>query len=77
MDDDEASPTYAETTGYLSTYFGATESQCGEHPVITILQRLHRTIANAEELQQYLIDNHVSSNVDIKIFEHLNLTEQV
>ena len=77
LDDDEASPTYAQTTQYLSNYFRDADSSCGDHPVITIIQRIHRTIANAEELKQDLMDSNVSSSVTIQILEHLTLQEQV
>ena len=77
LDDDEASPTYAQTTQYLSHYFGDAQCSGGDHPVITIIQRVHRTIANGEELKQYLIDSHVSSCVTILILEHLTLQQQV
>ena len=62
---------------YLSRYFGTEESQCGNQPVITIIQRLHRTIVNVEELKQSLIDLNVSNNTNVYIFEHLTIREQV
>ena len=71
------SSTYANAAEYLSKFFGANESNCGEHPVITIIQRLHRTIANVEELKQHLVATNVSSNVNVHIFEHLKLQRQV
>ena len=71
------SSTYTKAVEYLSRFFGVDESSCGEHPVITIIQRLHRTIANVEELKQHLISTNVSSNVNVHIFEHLQLQRQV
>ena len=62
---------------YLSRFFGANETNCGEHPVITIIQRLHRTIANVEELKQHLVATNVSNNVSVHIIEHLKLQRQV
>ena len=63
--------------GNLSRFFGANETNCGEHPVITIIQRLHRTIANVEELRHHLVATYVSNNVNVHIFEHLKLQRQV
>ena len=71
------SSTYANAVEYLSRFFGANETNCGEHPVITIIQRLHRTIANVEELKQHLVATNVSNNVNVHIFEHLKLQRQV
>ena len=62
---------------YLSRFFGANEANCGEHPVITIIQRLHRTIANVEELRHHLVAANVSNNVNVHLFEHLKLQRQV
>ena len=45
--------------------------------MITIIQRLHRTIVNVEELKQHLIAKNVSNNVNVHIFEHLKLQRQV
>ena len=68
---------YQETVRYLSRYFGATQSNCGEKPAITIIQRLHRTITNVDELKEYLLESNVSKNVNIHIFENLSLQRQV
>ena len=45
--------------------------------MITIIQRLHRTIANVDEIKQYLLDQKVSQNISVHIFEHLTLKRQV
>ena len=74
---DPVGSTFQQAIQYLSKHCSPTRDNCRSSPVITIIQRLVRTIANAEELRDELINSGVSKTVNVYIFEHLPLKEQV
>ncbi len=69
--------TFSQATKYIAKSFEATESSCGKLPKVTILQRLSRTIANVEEIKEYLLSEGIVQNVEYYVFEKLSIKEQV